>query len=485
MSKHVFISYHHDDGDFAEALINRIKKEGLETWVDNDQLYAGEDWRAEIDQAIVNSFAFIVIMTPEAKASEYVTYEWAFAWGAGVKVIPVVLKHTPLHPRLEALQYLDFTSYISRPWDKLIEVVKNAAIAMMSATSTKSNVVSEEHTYAVHVPSNAPTFIKQAIAKLDSANITDRIDAVDSLVQTTHPVAREALIAASQHPIQDVRINASLKLAPFDDTRAAAVSGLLEALGNEEDWQGRRSIVEALGKIGDAAAVPGLLGALGNDVDEDVRKSAAEALGKIGGAAAVPGLLKTLGNDVDEDVRKSAAEALGKIGDAAAVPGLLKALRNEDWNIRKSVASALGQIGDATAVPDLLKILPKAGVEVRKSIVEALGKIGKSSVSELLKALQNNQSWDVRRSAAEALGQIGDVTAVSGLLETLRNENERVYVRKSIIVALEKIGDATAVPDLLRFLHDKDEDLRLTATHALRQIGTPEALAAINEQQNE
>src|SRR6266487_3693226 len=28
-----------------------------------------------------------------------------------------------LHPRLEALQYLDFTSRTSRPWDALIEVI--------------------------------------------------------------------------------------------------------------------------------------------------------------------------------------------------------------------------------------------------------------------------------------------------------------------------------------------------------------------------
>ena len=91
---HIFISYHHGDGDFAEVLINRIEKAGFETWVDNDRLHAGEDWRAEIDQAIKAALALMVIMTPEARNSEYVTYEWAFAWGAGVKVIPILYKDT-------------------------------------------------------------------------------------------------------------------------------------------------------------------------------------------------------------------------------------------------------------------------------------------------------------------------------------------------------------------------------------------------------
>ncbi len=125
---HIFISYKSEDGDFADVLISKLEREGYSTWVDNDRINAGEDWRNNIDQAIKEAFSLIVIMSPEAKASEYVTYEWAFAWGARVKVIPVLFKPTELHPRLETLQYLDFTSRTSRPWDKLFKVLKNAAI---------------------------------------------------------------------------------------------------------------------------------------------------------------------------------------------------------------------------------------------------------------------------------------------------------------------------------------------------------------------
>jgi TIR domain/Trypsin-like peptidase domain len=124
---HVFISYSHEDSDFAEVLISKIEKEGLSIWADSDRLNAGEDWRSTIDQAIKEAFVLIVVMSPSAKASEYVTYEWAFAWGAGVKAIPVLFKPTELHPRLESLQYLDFSNRSFRPWDKLIKLVKNEA----------------------------------------------------------------------------------------------------------------------------------------------------------------------------------------------------------------------------------------------------------------------------------------------------------------------------------------------------------------------
>src|SRR5947208_1733510 len=146
MQKHVFISYQHEDSDFAQVLIYKIKGAGFETWVDNDRLRAGEDWRAGIDQSIKDAFALIVIMTPEAKASEYVTYEWAFAWGVGVKVIPIMLKTTLLHPRLEALQYLDFTAPKSRPWGRLIEEARSAASSPLA--------------YSVRIPRNAPPFIR-------------------------------------------------------------------------------------------------------------------------------------------------------------------------------------------------------------------------------------------------------------------------------------------------------------------------------------
>src|ERR1039457_359357 len=123
---HVFISYKREDVDFAENVSSRLEREGSDVWADS-KIAAGEEWRNAIDVAIRNSVALIVIMTPEAKASEYVTYEWAFAWGIGIKVIPIMVRPTTLHPRLEALQYLDFTNIKSRPWDRLIEEVRAAS----------------------------------------------------------------------------------------------------------------------------------------------------------------------------------------------------------------------------------------------------------------------------------------------------------------------------------------------------------------------
>jgi hypothetical protein len=78
----------------------------------------GEEWAATIDHAITQARALILIMSPKAGKAEFVTYEWSYAMGAGVPVIPLLLEGTTLHPRLAALQFLDFTNP-QRPWERL------------------------------------------------------------------------------------------------------------------------------------------------------------------------------------------------------------------------------------------------------------------------------------------------------------------------------------------------------------------------------
>lgn len=122
----VFLCHAHEDGDFAELVQMKLEQEGYTTWMATHRLRAGADWRMQIDESIKYCCALIAIMTPIARKSEYVTYEWAFALGVGIRVIPIVLEKTPLHPRLEALQYLDFTNRSSRPWKQLLEALQEA-----------------------------------------------------------------------------------------------------------------------------------------------------------------------------------------------------------------------------------------------------------------------------------------------------------------------------------------------------------------------
>ena len=203
---HVFVSYKQEDGDFAENVMNRLEQRGFQTWAGH-KIRAGEEWRNAIDLAIKNSFALVVIMTPEAKASEYVTYEWAFAWGVGIRVIPVMLKKTELHPRLESLQYLDFTNRNARPWERLLEKIQAAA-----------------HTPLAHItriPLNAPPFVRQAVNALERVSPDERKDAIEMPTKAWKTAeVLGVLIEALQHPLANVRQTAAGALGEIKDPSA-------------------------------------------------------------------------------------------------------------------------------------------------------------------------------------------------------------------------------------------------------------------------
>lgn len=96
-----------------------------------------------IDDAVRNAEALVVVMSPHATRSQYVTYEWAFALGAGVRVIPVVKKRTKLHPRLNTLHHIDFTTRRGTPWVDLRKALpaRPSTIRIGPEIRAKFNVV--------------------------------------------------------------------------------------------------------------------------------------------------------------------------------------------------------------------------------------------------------------------------------------------------------------------------------------------------------
>lgn len=116
----VFISYkHNDEVDLFDLLVLRLQNTGYTVWTDKN-LTPGETWTDSIDRAINDSFAVVVIMTKDAHQSQYVTYEWSYALGAGKQIVTLLVSdEVVLHPRLTNYQYSDFTKN-KRPWEDIL-----------------------------------------------------------------------------------------------------------------------------------------------------------------------------------------------------------------------------------------------------------------------------------------------------------------------------------------------------------------------------
>ena len=184
---HIFVSYCREDADFAQILEGKIGESGFTTWRDLN-LNAGDDWRAEIDEGIKDALAVVVVMSPNSRNSPYVNYEWSFAMGSGVPVVPVLLKLSiaDLHPRLGMLQWLDFSNYLARPWEKLAESLRVLADA--------------QRQFTLRVPKDAPPVVREAASALDDMDANRRRAAIASLGQMNHPAAIELLAEATRHP---------------------------------------------------------------------------------------------------------------------------------------------------------------------------------------------------------------------------------------------------------------------------------------------
>jgi hypothetical protein len=121
----VFLSYSRKDFFFSELASAMLKSAGIRLWRDTKGLVAGRDWRQGIEEEIGKSKAVIVALSPNSSESAYVTYEWAYALGKGIPVIPVLIEPCGLvHPRLASVQHLDFTNHSSLPWDDLAERIQ-------------------------------------------------------------------------------------------------------------------------------------------------------------------------------------------------------------------------------------------------------------------------------------------------------------------------------------------------------------------------
>lgn len=123
MSK-VFLSHSRKDRFFAELAFIKLAEAGIEVWWDQRQLRAGADWQQGIERGVSDSRAVIVALSEHSSESSYVTYEWAYALGKGKTIIPIKLTLCEVHPRLEPIQYLDFSIPGALPWESLIERIR-------------------------------------------------------------------------------------------------------------------------------------------------------------------------------------------------------------------------------------------------------------------------------------------------------------------------------------------------------------------------
>ena len=104
---HIFLSYSRKDIVYAEKLINALRREGFNPWVDMDGLGAGTFWQDRLHKQIKTCDAYILIMSRNAKGSKWVPDELVTAKSIGKPIFPLLLEDTELFLGLQTIQFED------------------------------------------------------------------------------------------------------------------------------------------------------------------------------------------------------------------------------------------------------------------------------------------------------------------------------------------------------------------------------------------
>ncbi|MFN2251397.1 MAG: HEAT repeat domain-containing protein [Anaerolineae bacterium] len=333
------------------------------------------------------------------------------------------------------------------------EVVRQAAIVALARQGNRA------------VPALIPL--------LDSSSATGRAEAAEALAQIGSP-AVPALLAV-------------LRGAPAESTSDSTLQGVAGALTKI----GRPAVPALVSVFADASPATRLhiirilsnmghdaVESLGEMVESSSHPHSATAAGLIGdlpdaGPAAAGCLVAGL-SDGRFEVRAESRRSLRRLG-PGVLDELVGTLRSDDPHIRWEAASILLALPEPPVeqLTDVLtEMLNASDVAVRRRAVRALGTLTGNEVRTALEAATGDQDPVVRRSAITLLGSMGDPAAATTLESRWKEETDEESALL-ILEALVALSEEAAIPTLIDALAADGDDVRLTASELLAEIGEP------------
>jgi antitoxin component YwqK of YwqJK toxin-antitoxin module len=131
----VFISYSRRNRRFVDRLVADLKRHHLRVWVDTLEISVGDQFRRKIEEGILSSRYFCIVISPASMISYYVRrleLETAFSYMSNTNrdsyILPILWKRPEEIPTmLGTYQYLDFSNIRKYP-EQLGRLVKKISM---------------------------------------------------------------------------------------------------------------------------------------------------------------------------------------------------------------------------------------------------------------------------------------------------------------------------------------------------------------------
>jgi len=362
-----FISYKHEDKEFADILWRWVcTQPGFTGWIDFD-LIAGDDWEEIIDNQLEEAIAVIVIVSTRMLPSQYIAYEWAYAFGNHKKVVPVLLEsvdRTLLHKKFEGTQYVDFTAANPKdPEDPVWEILLRALREINDKHDIPSSVTIAKNTI---LTSHTQVEWESAIGEL----FDDRSE------HATNALAD--LLGRISNPRK--RVSVALAFAKKTDyLDAKCIEALHDGIISEFSIG---EAFEALGRIGTDEAIAKLIDAGGHfEANSSWHQALLIAIGYSASKIASEYLLNEI---LAKGFVQMALDSLDRNCHPDIAPALLEILLKPETSLRMKtgLATVIGKFGNASFVPELIKLTDQYShyanfldLESMGAILRAIGKL--------------------------------------------------------------------------------------------------------------
>ncbi|HEU0296624.1 MAG TPA: toll/interleukin-1 receptor domain-containing protein [Anaerolineales bacterium] len=114
--KQLFISYSRKDTEITRRLTERFETDGLEAWVDWQDIPPSLDWMKEIQKGIEDADIFLYLVSPDSISSSVCAEEVNHAVANGKRIIPVVVRDFDAKLAPSSITHLNWI-FFSRPQD--------------------------------------------------------------------------------------------------------------------------------------------------------------------------------------------------------------------------------------------------------------------------------------------------------------------------------------------------------------------------------
>jgi len=112
----LFISYSRNDTEFTRGFTDRFTVEGLDAWVDWQDIPPSVDWMKEIQKGIEDADVFLFLVSPDSISSPICADEVGHAVANGKRIIPVIVREIDVKLAPPTITHLNWI-FFSRPQD--------------------------------------------------------------------------------------------------------------------------------------------------------------------------------------------------------------------------------------------------------------------------------------------------------------------------------------------------------------------------------